>query len=344
MKKIVKSLKKSRLGSDSIIWIVALLILSLISIYVIVQPSSKKPVLRILTYSSFVSLYGPGRRLQKEFEKTCFCKIEWVVAEDSTGLIQRLALPLKTDLVIGLDQLSLLKTNHLLWKKLSVRKELFVPEVKEFLDSSFIPINWAPIGWIYKAGGLKPPARLLDMPLLQGKISFPDPHSSTLGRQWYYWIYSYFSGRREEIKNFLQKLKPKIYGRINSWSLAYAFFQKGHSDMSLSYLSSLAYHSGENSKSPYRFAYFKEGHPYQVEFAGILKTEKNTAAAFVKFLLSGSAQTLIMETHYMFPAIKGVSNTVFLKLKPPDLISYKDIKSFQAQQPALLKLWQDTLY
>ena len=302
---------------------------------------SRKPVLRILTYSSFVSLYGPGRRIQKEFEKVCSCRLEWVVAEDSTGLIQRLALPLKVDLVIGLDQLSLPKTDPLRWEKLSLPQELFVPEVREFLDSPFIPINWAAIGWIYRRDDIPPPTRLLDMPDLQGKLSFPDPHSSTLGQQWYYWIYNHFRGQREEIKNFLQKLKPKIHGRISSWSLAYGFFQKGHSQMSLSYLTSLAYHENENPRHPYRFAYFKGGHPYQVEFAGILKTGNKRASDFAKFLLNKDSQTLIMNTHYMFPAVKDVREGVFLKLKNPDLISYKNIKTFQAQRRDLLKLWQD---
>lgn len=341
---VFKNFKGRKRKSGIIIGIIVIPLLLSLSIYWTLKSPPKKPVLRILTYSSFVSLYGPGRRLQKKFEQTCSCQIEWMIAEDSTGLIQRLALPLKVDLVIGLDQLSLAKTDSLIWKKISIPKELFVPEVKEFLNSPFIPINWAPIGWIYRTGEMEPPNRFLDMLSLKGKISFPDPHSSTLGQQWYYWIYNSFSGQREEIENFLQKLKPKIYGRISSWSLAYGFFQKKHSQMSLSYLTSLAYHANENSTHPYRFAYFKGGHPYQVEFVGLLKTEKPSATAFVKFLLSRDSQILIMNTHYMFPAVKGIRQGFFLQLKPPDLISYKDIKGFQARKPALLKLWNKTLY
>ena len=325
---------------------ICFLLLLIFSAYRIVFHTPKKPVLRILTYSSFVSLYGPGRLLQKEFEKTCNCRIEWIIAEDSTGLIQRLALPLKVDLVIGLDQLSLLKTDPLNWRKLSFRKEMFVPEVRGFLHLPFTPINWAPIGWIYRAGDFvkKPPDQISNIPFLKGKISFPEPHSSTLGQQWYYWIYNHFSGQREDIKNFLQKLKLKMYGRISSWSLAYGFFQREHSQMSLSYLTSLAYHANENPKHPYRFAYFKGGHPYQVEFVGILKTGNTSKAEdFLGFLLHKDSQTLIMKTHYMFPAVKGVRKGIFRKLKIPAFISYKDIKKFQAQEKDLLKLWQETL-
>ena len=275
--------------------------------YFFISPEAnrEKPVLRILTYSSFVSLYGPGRLLKEEFEKQCSCEIHWIKGEDSTGLIQRLALNLKIDLVIGLDQLSLLKTKPSLWKSTVLSKKIFIPEMQSFLDSPFVPINWAPIGWIYKTDLSDSLNDISDIPLLLKKISFPDPHSSTLGLQFYYWIYTYFAKDKEKIKSFLKRLKPKVYGSITSWSLAYGFFQKGHVALSLSYLTSLAYHIREERSSAYRFAYFKGGHPYQVEFAGIPESCLNCreAEAFVKFLLSPQSQTLIMNTHYMFPLI-----------------------------------------
>ena len=44
--------------------------------------SADQPTLTIYTYSSFVAEWGPGPALQKEFEATCGCKIEWVSLED----------------------------------------------------------------------------------------------------------------------------------------------------------------------------------------------------------------------------------------------------------------------
>ena len=307
---------------------------------------TKKPVLKILTYSSFISLYGPGRSLKAEFEKSCHCEVQWMAGENSTGLIQRLALNLKTDLVIGLDQLSLLKTDSSRWKKISYEKENFIAEVKNFLHPVFVPINWAPIGWIYKKSFNQRLTTLSDLVLLHKKISFPGPHSSTLGLQFYYWIYNYYSGNTEHIRKFLQKLKPKIYGNLSSWSLAYGFFQKDHVALSLSYLTSLAYHVNEESSHDYRFAYFNEGHPYQVEFAGIPENCENcqTASDFVKFLLSLKAQNLIMKTHYMFPVINHVREGIFLDLHLPPLISYKDMESFHLRNQELLKLWKEVLY
>ena len=324
----------------------------LILLFAIYQASKSikgkvNPALNILTYSSFVSLYGPGRILKKDFEKHCLCEVQWIVGEDSTGLMQRLALNLNVDVIIGLDQLSLLKTNPFNWQKISLQKENFVPETQQFLSSPFIPINWAPIGWIYKIDRAQPPpSSLLDIVQEFKKISFPDPHSSTLGLQFYYWIYNYFQGDRNKIKNFLQKLKPRIYGgSIASWSLAYGFFKKGHANLSLSYLTSPLYHIKEESSNQYRFAYFKEGHPWQVEFSGILKSSNKQALAetFVRFLLSQKAQALIMNTNYMLPVIKNVREGIFKNPEIPSLLSYKDIKNFYSEKKELLKLWKESL-
>ena len=54
--------------------------------------SADEPTLTIYTYSSFVAEWGPGPALQKEFEGTCGCKIEWVALEDGAALLSRLKL------------------------------------------------------------------------------------------------------------------------------------------------------------------------------------------------------------------------------------------------------------
>lgn len=330
-------------------WILFALLLVFIAYQIPKQTkdTATPPTLNVLTYSSFVSLYGPGRILKKDFEKECSCEVHWIVGEDSTGLIQRLALHLNVDVIIGLDQLSLLKTTPSNWQKIPLQEEDFIPEVKSFLNSPFIPINWAPIGWIYKIDRTSsPPSSLPSIVQKFKQISFPAPHSSTLGLQFYYWIYNYFEGDKEKIKNFLKKLKPKTYGgSIASWSLSYGFFKKGHVDLSLSYLTSPLYHIKEEASNQYHFAYFKEGHPWQVEFAGILKSsnKKDLAETFVQFLLNQKAQSLIMNTNYMFPVIKNVRKGIFKTPEIPSLLSYKDIKNFYSEKEELLKLWKESL-
>ena len=72
----------------------------------------QKPTVKIFTYASFSSKWGPGPVLQEIFEKTCDCKIEFLDGSDSGILLQRLKIEgekLGADLVIGLDQYDLQK-------------------------------------------------------------------------------------------------------------------------------------------------------------------------------------------------------------------------------------------
>ena len=94
-------------------------------------------VLKVMTYPSFTSPYGPGPVIQKEFEPLCNCKIRWVQAEDSTLMIQKLGLRsdgLGVDVVIGLDQLTLpLAFRERKWKNISLRPQNFIPLAKSWI-------------------------------------------------------------------------------------------------------------------------------------------------------------------------------------------------------------------
>ena len=388
--------------------------------WIFLQPS-QKPQLKILTYSSFASLYGPGALLRKEFEKTCHCRISWIKGEDSTGLVQRLSLDLDIDLVVGLDQLSLPESmaswraipfdNSLLTKeaqrftdffskgkaqnsedpdgmrensplskdnlakalrsgkinlsalpplgeKTKREKETRLPKEPKKINSLpdfpkktdeaiyFVPVDWAPIGWIFKGRAGEKLKSLPDLLNLPGKISFPGPQTSSLGLQFYYWIYDYYSGDKLKIQRFLQKLRRKTYSSPPSWSLSYGFFKKGHADFSLSYLTSPLYHVLEEGDKSYHFAYFESGHPYQAEFAGIPKSSLHPELAerFLRFLLSAKAQKQIMQSHYMLPAAKGVQEGVFKNLPLPRRISYRKMKDFQKDKKEWIRLWRKSFH
>ena len=297
---------------------------------------SGKPVLYVTAYSSFLSLTGPGRFLKDKFESRCSCKIQYAKAADSAGLLQRAALPVKQDLIIGLDQLSLEEADLSLFEKTPLSQpENLLPEMQN-LPYPCPPLNYAPIGWIVR--GNRGPKSFPDL-LREEKISFPDPRTSSLGLLLLYWLNNSFRGDEEALKNFLQKLKPKVYGgSLPSWSLSYGFFQRGRVRVSLSYLSSLAYHAIEEGQSKaadrisaddaqqaapqYQFAVFKGGVPRQTEFACVLKKsrQKKSARQFVNFLLSREAQDIIMRRNYMFPATQNVRKGVFAELPlPPPL-------------------------
>ena len=307
--------------------------------------TTKKPYVKVLTYSSFAGLYGPGNTLKKEFEKFCNCKIEWFVAEDSTTLLQRLFVLPSIDVVIGLDQISIKKSKSNQWKDLSFLKRKLNESFLKKFPKWFIPINWAPIGFISKNHQPKI-KQLKNLHEISYKISFPEPQSSTLGMQFYYWIYESFDGDTLQIKSFLEKIKSKIYGPVFSWSLSYGYFQKGHVGASLSYLSSLAYHLKEENSQNYQFHYFDEGHPYQLEMVAVpaICSNCDLAIQFVEFLLSPQAQSIIRDKNYMF-AVSNVSkkNNLF-DLKKPKPISYHLLDNFTENKEELLLIWKKHLY
>jgi len=306
-------------------------------------PESRNwPTLKVLTYSSFAGVYGPGRVIQSEFEEFCKCRIQWFLSEDSTALLQRFLIIPDIDIVIGWDQITSFVEDMDRWEDLSFLRKQFVKKKFFLKNSKFLPFNWSPIGFIHKKS-TRPPPHLKRLYKIKGKISFPEPKTSTLGLEFYYSIYEMFQGDKKQIAQFLRKLQPKVYGPISSWSLSYGFFLKGQTDMGLSYLSSLLYHEKEDQD--YVFATWEEGHPYQIEMLSLSKNSKNKGKAFelAKFLLSNRVQKILQNKHYMFPVVKKVSNHKFLNLNIK-LISYKRREEFIKQKKDLLDLWAKNLY
>ncbi|MDE0518885.1 MAG: thiamine ABC transporter substrate-binding protein [Bdellovibrionales bacterium] len=264
----------------------------------------QKKVLRVMTYSSFVGVFGPGVHIKKEFEKICDCRVKWIKVPDSTLFVQRLSLKedgFNTDVVLGLDQLSLKAAKTLPWKKTKVKRDVLTFPARDFLSDEFIPYDWSPMSFLARE-------KLDEMNLsdlleekYKNNISLPSPRTSTVGWQFYYWIWFVFKEKTEE---FLKKFKDRLYGLPPSWSTSYALFQRGHVSLSFSYLSSLLYHQEQNQPA-FRFVLFKEGHPFQVELMAVsgFCTQCELARSFVHFLLTPRIQDLIEQKNYMFPVI-----------------------------------------
>ena len=312
------------------------------------------PRLKILSYSSFAGVYGPGPVLKKQFEKTCKCEVQWFLAEDSTALLQRFLMVKTIDMVIGWDQITKRTANEDLWENISglndkileppysdkkIKPSERIQKIVHSLKSDvFIPFDWSPIGFIYKDKAYQV-LNLKDLPLTKGKISLPEPRTSNLGLLFYYWIYESFKGDKKKIAVFLEALKDKIYGPVFSWSQSYGFFRKGQSQLSLSYLSSLLYHQKEEPEESYFFAEFPK-HPYHIEFFSISKKSKNKALAlkFAQLLLSETGQKLLMKHNYMFP-ISYAS-----PFKKPQPLEHNRLEDFLKHKKQLLDLWEKHLY
>ena len=308
------------------------------------QSRSHLPILKVLTYSSFISPYGPAQDIQREFEKECECRLRWIEAEDSTLMVQKLQVRpdgLGIDMLLGLDQLTLFEAKkNVKWKNLSLYNFPWIRSAQYWVYSWAIPISWAPFTFISKK--TLPPNSFQS--LLNSKwsesISIPHPRSSTVGLQFYFWLYSQM--KPSEVSKFLKKFKDQIYDLSHSWSSSYGLFQRDKSKLTFSYQTSLMYHEVEENKK-YLHSVFKKGHPYQVEYVSIPATCTNCqlARGFIKFLLKPKIQKILMKKNYMLPVIRGV--TPFERLQNLPLISYKKVSSFLKNKDALIQEWEKIL-
>ena len=302
-----------------------------------------------MVYSSFLSPYGPALDIQEKFEKDCSCHLRWMKVEDSTLMAQRLKLRsdgLGVDVVLGLDQMTLFEAENK-WKKISVEKLNFNEIGYQWIyktqktNISAIPITWAPLTFISRTpleeskNSLETFESLLHSKWEKG-ITLPHPRSSTLGLQFYFWIFSLLD---DKIFEFLNLFKKQVYTFSHSWSNSYGFFQKGLVDLTFSYQTSLIYHLTEEDQIYYSLN-FSFGHPYQVEFAVIPQTCKECELAnqFIQFLLREDIQKILMEKNYMLPIMENVStHTPFEKLNKLKLISYKKMEDFLNQKKSFLQ-------
>ena len=301
----------------------------------------QKKVLRVMTYSSFVSVFGPGSYIQKEFEEICDCRVKWIKVPDSTLFVQRLSLKkdgFKTDVVLGLDQLSLRTAKVLPWKKIKVKRDVFISPAREFLTDEFIPYDWSPMSFLARTKMDEMNFSNLLEEKYKNNISLPAPRNSTVGLQFYYWIWFVF---KEQTEKFLKEFKNRLYGLPPSWSTSYALFQRGHVDLGFSYLSSLLYHQEQNQQD-FHFILFKEGHPFQVELTAVsgFCTQCELARSFVRFLLTPEIQNLLKKRNYMFPVIRlEQDNSLMQSFSQMNLIQYEILDMFLDHKEEWLNKW-----
>lgn len=325
--------------------VLSLMIVGFVLGWTVFFRKTSHPKLKVMVYSSFLSPYGPAYDIQKKFEEFCQCRIQWMKVEDSTLMIQRLKLRsdgLGVDVVLGMDQLTF-NTSKQKWKKITFSSHNLIPKAQKWIQPFNIPISWAPLTFIVRKPEYLPKnIESLLNPNLKKNISLSHPRSSTLGFQFYFWIFSSF----KDTKKFLRSFKQQVYTVSHSWSSSYGLFQKEFTQLTFSYQTSVIYHLVEEKKE-YFSARFPEGHPYQVELAAIPETcvQCDLAQNFLKFLLKKNIQKILMTKNYMFPVTQGVvEGTPFAKLEDLPLISYKQIDLFLSNKNKYLKTWDHVFY
>ena len=264
-----------------------------------------KDELKILTYGSFNSDWGPGPNIEKEFEAICNCDLIWNTADSSGALLSRIKLTNNKegfDIILGLDD-SLVdeaKKSNLFVKHETEIKDLDI----EWSDEFFTPFDYGYFSFIYDSSKLDNPPKSFQELSVRDNLSMiiMDPRFSTPGLGLAKWINQIYGDRSVE---FWNELEDQIVITSKSWSDGYGLFLEGESDLVLSYTTSPAYHSLIEGNMQFKSLNFEEGHASQIEVMGILKNASNESLArtFLKFSLSDKFQKHIPQGNWMYPVL-----------------------------------------
>jgi thiamine transport system substrate-binding protein len=307
---------------------------------------AETPVLTVLTYDSFTSEWGPGPAVEKAFEATCACDLQFVPAGDGAALLARVQLEgaaSEADVVLGLDtSLTAAATATGLFAPHGKTPALTLPV--DFADPNFLPFDWGWFAFVHdKTKVAEPPKSFEALAASDLKIVIQDPRSSTPGLGLLMWVKAAYGDRAPEI---WQGLADNIVTVTPGWSEAYGLFLEGEADMVLSYTTSPAYHLLAESDDTKAAALFDEGHYLQIEVAGKLAAtdQPKLADKFLDFMLTDAFQSVIPQTNWMYPAVTPAAGL------PEGFDAFRPTKSLllspeeaQAARDAALAEWQAAL-
>ena len=268
----------------------------------------------IYTYDSFISEWGPGPELIRLFEEQTGYTCTMLDVGDGAQVLSRAVLEKdspQADVVIGID-------NNLLNQTLA--QDILIPYkpagIEELIDEwllfdkswHLIPYDWSNFAIIFDTqSGLPAPDSLSDLidPIYAKKLILMDPRTSTPGLGFVAWTVAVFG---QDYLEFWKALKPNILTMAPGWSSGYGLFTSGEAPLVISYTTSPAYHLEYGEGNRFQALIFDEGHPYQIEGAGIIKGAANIkgAQAFIDFLISAQAQNVLPLTQWMYPVNREV--------------------------------------
>ena len=269
----------------------------------------------IYAYDSFVSEWGPGPRIIPLFEEATGYSVDLISAGDAGQVLSRAVLEKddpRADILLGID-------NNLLPRALGegvlepyLPKNIStVPERLLFDETGhIIPYDYGYFSIIYDSEKLEePPRSLSDLVLPQYKDSLilMDPRTSSPGLGFLLWSVQVFG---DDFRDYWRELSPSILTVTEGWDAGYGLFTSGEAPMVLSYTTSPAYHLEYEDSQRYKVALFDDGHYIQIEGMGIVRNapHREAAEAFIEFMLSEEAQSILPLTNWMYP----VSGTVDL--------------------------------
>ena len=307
--------------------------------------AAETPVLKVMTYDSFATEWGPGPAVEKAFEAECACDLQFVTAGDGAALLSRIQMEgaaSEADVVLGLD------TNL---TAAATATGLFAPHGQTwknslpvaFDDPNFVPFDWGWFAFVYDKTKLtKVPANFEDLAASDVKIVIQDPRSSTPGLGLLMWVKAAYGDKAADV---WKALADNIVTVTPGWSEAYGLFLEGEADMVLSYTTSPAYHLIAESDDSKAAAPFAEGHYLQVEVAGkIAATDQpELADKFLAFIGSDAFQSVIPTTNWMYPATAAAVPDGFSTLIKPEKSLLLSASDAAAARDAALAEWQAAL-
>jgi len=267
----------------------------------------------IYAYDSFASEWGPAPIVIPAFEKATGIKVELVVPGDAGQVLARAIDEKKApvaDLLIGID-------GNLLPKALAAGVlSAYKPKNSEVLQPNLVldsewritPYDWSSFAIIWDSEKLaNPPASLEDLtkPEYARKLILMDPRTSTPGLGFVAWTAAEYG---DGLADYWKRLKPSILTMSPGWDTGYGLFTSGEAPLVISYTTSAAYHAEYETAGRYRALEFPEGHPVQIEGAGIVAKARHrkAAEAFIDFMLTREFQEVLPLTNWMYPVLPGI--------------------------------------
>jgi thiamine transport system substrate-binding protein len=264
----------------------------------------------VWTYDSFDSEWGPGPEVKKRFEDESGLVLNFAAYGDAGELLSRLLLEgekADADVILGLDQnmLSRALSSGFFESYTPAGFEKVFEDVRVDSTNRLIPMDYSYFAFVYDSEAVANPPRSLEE--LTGerftkKIILLDPRTSSPGQGFFAWTREVYGTAWPE---YWRRLAPSIFTIADGWSSGYGLFNSGEAPLVLSYTTSPGYHLEYENTERYRAAIFSEGHPLQVELAGLLRAapNKENGRRFMDFMLSPSFQETIPLGNLMYPVI-----------------------------------------
>lgn len=281
----------------------------------------------VYTYDSFISEWGPGLEIKDKFEAATGYSLTWVDCGDGVQVLSRAVLEkdnVQADVILGLDNNISAKADAAgileSYKPADADKLIPSDVVAQLGDKwTLTPFDYSHFAMIYDTQSNVPcPESLEDLtnPVYEKKIILMDPRTSTPGLGFVAWTVAIYG---DKVLDYWKALKPNILTMAPGWSSGYGLFKKGEAPLVISYTTSPASHVEYDNTDRYIAPVFEQGHTMQVEGAGLLKgaPNKEGAKAFLNFLISDEAQSVIPLTQWMNPANKNVELPESYKVAAP---------------------------